>query len=442
MAELIEVLFTSDSNENRASITAWDYRTGTNLMVYKGGGVVQQRAISLLRGHYVVAANSTKPLLHVWPFNSQQQVTHVRFVLPGRANAMSLSPDTHYLVAAIQENIYIWHLSSGKMLNTISKHFQPINCIRFDEDSHFVTAGQDGSVMVWNLTTVCARDDDNQTPVYTFTDHGLPVTDVHIGFGGIRAHMMTVSLDRTCKLYDLLTGIQLLNVVFAEALHSVVANTLETDVYVGTAEGNIYQFSIDGCPSKELNVEKEHSNIFKGHKQGTAVTCLAISIDARSLISGGQDEQVCIWDIGSRQLLRTIQHKGPVMNVRLRLSNPHIFKPENKPPRKFSKNLRRMLDPPEASDDEEIEVLVTKANANTDYDWYPMPKYPFDNRQNPSTSAASTTTAKNSSGAATKTTDEEAAKEIERLRAEVQHLKLVNKQLFEVSTKQLLESKK
>lgn len=248
----MEVLFTSDSNESQASITAWDYKTGTNLMVYKAGGVIQPRAISVLDFHYILAANSTKPLLHVWPINSQQQVTSVRFVLPGRANSMALSPDMLYLVAAIQENIYIWHLPSGKMLNTISKHFQPINCIRFDEDSHFASAGQDGSVMLWNLTTVCARDDDNQTPVYTFTDHGLPVTDVHIGFGGIRAHMITVSLDRTCKIYDLLIGALLLNVVFAESLHSVITNTLETAVYVGTGDGNIYQFNTDAAAGNKV----------------------------------------------------------------------------------------------------------------------------------------------------------------------------------------------
>ncbi|XP_054728225.1 WD repeat-containing protein 18 [Anastrepha obliqua] len=440
MAELIEVLLTSDSNESQASITAWDYKTGTNLMVYKAGGVVQQRSISLLSHHYIMAANSTKPLLHVWPINSQKQVTHVRFVLPGRANAVALSPDNLYLVAAIQENIYIWHLSSGKMLNTISKHFQPINCIRFDDDSHFATAGQDGSVLVWNLTTVCARDDDNQTPVYTFTDHGLPVTDVHIGFGGTRAFMITVSLDRTCKIYDLFIGALLLNVVFAEALHSVVANTLETTVFVGTGEGNIYEFHTDAAAkSKELHIEKQHSNLFKGHKEGCAVTCLALSIDGKTLVSGGQDEQVCIWDIASRQLIKTMQHKGPVTNLKLRLTNPDIFKPENKPPRKFAGNLRRMLDAPEASDDEVIEVSITKENASTDYEWWPMPKYPFDYYGEASTSTA---TALAPSGETNgHTLGAEAAKEIERLRAEVQHLKLVNKQLFEVSTKQLLTKK-
>ncbi|XP_067641678.1 WD repeat-containing protein 18 [Eurosta solidaginis] len=443
MPELVEVLFTTDSNESQASITAWDYKTGTNLMSYKGAGVMQQRSLSLVGRHYIVSANSTKPLLHVWPISSHQQITSTRFVLPGRANSISISPDKLYLLAAVQETIYIWRISSGKMLNSIAKHFQPINCIRFDDDSHFATAGQDGSVMLWNLTTVCARDEESQTPVYTFTDHGLPVTDVHIGFGGIRAFMMTVSLDRTCKIYDLLEGALLLTVVFSEALHSVIANALETKVFVGTNEGNIYEFNLDkGVESKEVHVEREHSNIFKGHKAGTVISCLALSIDGRTLISGGHDEQVCIWDTSSRQLIKKMQHKGPITNLKLRLSNPDIFKPEHKQPRKFAANLSRMLDPPEEDDNEVIEVLITKENADTDYKWWPTSEYPFDNVDVPQASTSRAAAAQQAEGVPTaKTTDEEAAKEIERLRAEVAQLKLINKQLFEVSAKQLLEQK-
>lgn len=195
----------------------------------------------------------------------------------------------------------------------------------------------------------------------------------------------------------------------------------------------VYQFIL----RQEVHVEKENCNLFKGHKEGTAVTCLALSFDGQTLVSGGQDEQVCIWNVASRQLIKRMQHKGPVTNVKLRLSNPDIFKPENKPPKKFSGNLRRMLDPPEVDEEEPIEVLITEANANTDYKWWPQPEYPFDYQEKPSTSKT-----KSNNTHTAKTTAEEAAKEIERLRAEVQHLKLVNKQLFEVSAKQLLESKK
>ena len=42
--------------------------------------------------------------------------------------------------------------------------------------------------------------DANLSPRYTWSDHALPVTDVHCGCGGMRGHVITSSLDQTCKV--------------------------------------------------------------------------------------------------------------------------------------------------------------------------------------------------------------------------------------------------
>ena len=38
------------------------------------------------------------------------------------------------------------------------------------------------------------------SPYYTWSDHALPVTDIHCGCGGMRGHVITSSLDQTCKV--------------------------------------------------------------------------------------------------------------------------------------------------------------------------------------------------------------------------------------------------
>ena len=40
------------------------------------------------------------------------------------------------------------------------------------------------------------------------------------------------------------------------------------------------------------------------------VTCLSVSTDGCQLLSGSHDTTVKLWDIPSRQCLRTLQHKG------------------------------------------------------------------------------------------------------------------------------------
>lgn len=258
MGDIGEALFVSTLNNERASCCVQDLRTGTDLMRYKGGGTMQPNSLQMLEEHFVIAANSTKPLLHVWPINGQEQVTSIRYVVPGKVNALALTPDSAYLIAAIQETIYVWHLNSGRLLNTLSKHYQPINCIRFtDSGEHFATGGKDGAVLVWNLTRAVAPfgsgDSEENAPLYNFNDHGLAVTDVHIGLGGIRAFMYTVSMDRCCKVYDLSDGTMLLSVVFPVSLHSVIVNRLETSVYVGTSEGQVLVFHMDKVPRMKVN---------------------------------------------------------------------------------------------------------------------------------------------------------------------------------------------
>ena len=44
--------------------------------------------------------------------------------------------------------------------------------------------------------------DEIRTLRYTWSDHALPVTDIHCGCGGMRGHVITSSLDQTCKVND------------------------------------------------------------------------------------------------------------------------------------------------------------------------------------------------------------------------------------------------
>ncbi|XP_039498731.1 WD repeat-containing protein 18 [Drosophila santomea] len=363
MGDAVEALFISTSSEDNTTCSVQDLRTGTDLMRFKGGGCAQHHSLDMIHLNYVMAANSAKPLLHVWPINKQEQMAGLRFVVPGKVNALALTPDGSFLVAAIQENIYLWHMNSGRMLNTLSKHYQAITCLRFtDNGEHFISGGKDGAVLVWDLTFSAAPLDtgggkDSTEPLYSFNDHGLAVTDLYSGIGGIRSYLYTVSLDRCCKVYDLCGGVLLLSVVFPVALHSVIVNRMETKVYVGSGDGKVFVFHMENAPRmKEYHLEEEEIQAFVGHTPGKAITCLALNLSASTLVSGGEDNQVCVWDVGSRQLIKSLSQKGSVTNLRIRLLSPAIFLPEHKQPQLFADSLKRMITPPD--ENEGIELFV------------------------------------------------------------------------------------
>ncbi|CAG9782288.1 unnamed protein product [Diatraea saccharalis] len=368
MTSLLEVLVTSDSNNTLWTSCIWDPHTGTSLMTYKGGGTAEAKTLSFIGNDYIAAAEKSKPILHVWPLNSQQTVQGMRFVLPGKASAVSVSIDGLYIVAGIDEKIFLWQMSSGSLLTIINRHYQKVVLLKFTPDGKFfISAAEDGMVMLWSLTTVSAHPEvdlitqstaGQHDPVYIFSDHSLPVTDLCISKTGIHGRLITVSSDRTCKIYDLSTGEMLLNIVFDVPLSSVIMDILELNIFIGTTEGKIHQFSLTNAPrSRDFLVNTEtNCPTFIAHTK--AVTCLSVSVGGETLMSGSSDEQVILWHIPSKQPVRIIRHKGPITNAFFTMNFPAIYKQDFNPSI-ILHSLERSLEK-DVDEVSEIEVLINK----------------------------------------------------------------------------------
>lgn len=417
MSDCVEVAITSDSSDQLWSCCVWDVRTGTHLISYKGGGAPGARTLATINNQFILTGNMVKPMLHIWPINRHEAIA-TRFILPGRPTAVCVSPDGNYCLVAVQETIYVYQLATGAMLASVSRHYQTVNVIRFTDDgSHFISAGQDGMVLVWSLSHV-VRVYQKQTinAMYSFSDHALPVTDIYIGKGGMKALFCSVSVDRSCKIYDLASGTMLLNLVFQEAISSVTMDGLESNVFVGTSDGPIYAFSILSPPrTKEYHVDRkqQQKNMFLGHKK--AVTCLSVSIDGETLLSGGADENVLVWHIKSRQQLRTIPHKGTVTNAYFMLTPKAMFNQEVKLNPLFQP-FQKMVYPNDKIDDLSIEIEV-RENVRE--------KRTSDDGRGTISYTASSNSVSNQ-------------EEITKLRKEIQHLKMVNKEMYEFTVKNII----
>ncbi|XP_055524560.1 WD repeat-containing protein 18 [Wyeomyia smithii] len=397
MSDCVEIAITGDCSEQLWSCCVWDVRTGNHLLTYK--------------------ANMVKPMLHIWPINRHEPIS-TRFVLPGRANAVAISPDGNYCLVAVQEIIYVYLMATGAMITTITRHYQVVTSICFtDNGSHFASAGQDGMVLVWNLSQI-VRVFQKQTSkaLYSFSDHVLPVTDLYIGRGGIKALLCSVSTDRSCKIYDLSSGCMLLNLIFQEPLASVIMNPLESSIFVGTNEGPIHVFNITLVPrSKDYHViRKQHQkNIFVGHNK--QVTCLSVSSNEEILLSGGADERVIVWHIKNRQQLRTIPHKGTITIARFLLTPKAMFNQEIKLNSPFQP-FQKIVYPTDKIIDLSIEFNVIK-NLSADV-----------KTQN--------CTSNNPVGESSN------FEEVSKLKREIQRLKMVNNEIYDFSVKHILKNNK
>lgn len=411
MADLVEVIISSDNTDQFYTNAVWDAKTSNQLMGYRGGSAAKSNTVAFINFNFIVSANASKPLIHIWPINSQEQMQSARLVTPGKVNALAVSSDGNYCVCGIAELVYLWHIPTGKMFASLSRHFQNVSHLQFtDDDSYFISAGQDGMVLVWSLADVLSG---HVQPKFTFSDHSLPITGLKVGLGGSRATLYTASLDRTVRLYDLAQGQQTAVLMFRNGLTSIAVDRMETSIYVGTTEGEVICFSISTPPrTLEYHLEDHDMNhSFRGH--AGHVTCISLSMDSETMLSGGQDGNLIVWHIKSKQILKTMKHKGPVTNAFFTITPPNMFNPEFKL-QLHTAPFQRILESPDTLADVPIRV-VTKE---------PMKR------------SRATLTAPSSNAPSKKKADQD---EIQSLRIQVKALQEANAKLFKHAVEQKIK---
>lgn len=353
MADLVEVILSSDNTDQFYTCAVWDPKTSNQLMGYRGGNAA--KSIALINFNFLVTANSSKPMIHIWPINSQEQLQSSRLVTPGKVSTLAVSADGNYCVCGIAELIYLWHIPTGKMFASLTRHFQTVTHVLFtDDDSHFVSGGQDGMILVWSLADVLSG---HNQPKFSFSDHTLPVTGLKLGLGGARATLYSVSLDRTVRLYDLAQGHQTAVLMFQSGLTAIAVDRLESAVYVGTTEGTVISFNLTTPPrTLEYHLEeKDLNHTFRGH--AGHVSCISLSMDGDTVLSAGQDGNLIIWHIKSKQMLKTIKHKGAVTNARFLMTPPNMFNAEAKL-QLITGPFQRILESTDSLSDVPIRVLT------------------------------------------------------------------------------------
>lgn len=371
-----EYLLTTSQSTQQWSACVWDYNTLNIYRLYRNGGTIVSKTLNVIGNDYIISAEQNKPILHFWLLNSQEPSKRIRFILPEPATCLDICKENTFLIVGIGCKLYVWEISSGKLLSVQQKHFQPITCVKFSSDSAFVVVtGEDGMLVVYNLADLVmihnnylAQHDVGQVePAYTRNDNSLPITDLHVGQFGRKSRLVTVSFDQTARLYNLLTGELLLTLTFEYPLSSVIVDTSCWQLFVGATTGCIKQFNLKSPPRNLIHyVNNETSLNFFGHSK--KIVCLALNATSNILASGSEDNFVLIWEIQSRQILKKIEHKAAITNIRFVMDHNN-FQVDIVKPKIHLKSLQRNFELPNNDDIEYIvmanEDLILNDNENS-----------------------------------------------------------------------------
>ncbi|XP_020030714.1 WD repeat-containing protein 18 isoform X2 [Castor canadensis] len=332
MAAPMEVAVCTDTAAQLWSCVVWELHSGANLLTYRGGQA-GPRGLALLNDEYLLAAQLGKNYISAWELQRKDQLQQ-KIMCPGPVTCLTTAPNGLYVLAGIAESIYLWEVSTGNLLVILSRHYQDVSCLKFTGDSsHFISGGKDCLVLAWSLCSVLQMDPSRiLAPRHVWSRHTLPITDLHCGFGGPLARVATASLDQTVKLWEISSGELLLSVLFDVGIMAVTMDLAEHHMFCGGSDGSVFQvdlFSWPGQKERNFQPDQDVGKVFRGHRN--QVTCLSVSTDGSVLLSGSHDETVRLWDVQSKQCIRTVTLKGPVTNATIMLAPVSMLSSDFRP---------------------------------------------------------------------------------------------------------------
>lgn len=282
-------------------VDVYDIHTGTLLRSINSQN--NQGSMAVLEDDYVVLTQKDKPVVHIYCWKTG--ASQLRCSVPEQITSLAVSHDQQYFVAGgCSGKVYIWSMATGTLLNCFQAHYKKVSTICFtSDDSFLLTGGDDSTVNAWlfdsHLLIPATSYSKPVSPWVEWAEHTLPVTALFAGTG-LAGRVVSCSLDRTCKMYDIPSKSMLFSFVFPSFVTSVVLDPAESNVFCGAGDGNIYKRSLLGDHDQQENSVL----VFKGHK--LSITSLDISFNGSLLLSASEDGTSCIWDTSTGQLLRTM----------------------------------------------------------------------------------------------------------------------------------------
>ena len=375
------------SNSQDGSVHVWELHTSARVCVLRQCGCRGRQQVALAAGGAcLAAAQPDKPAVHLF-WGAKEQAVY-RCPCPEIMTCCLFGAQDTLLFAGGQSGcLYVWEVHSGCLLARWEGHFKAVTALRLSSDGCLlVSCAEDSLIHVWDVTSVVSSAVDavdgtsvgkghgsaapSFSPLHSFGDHSLPVTDVFLAQGtlGRTTLMLSVSKDRTCKLYDLASLSTLWSVTLPVSLESVCANATFSTAFLGASDGRIFSLQLhpfdpasraSGMLSSGLTSSSsgrswlqpslpassegpQHvssassSSSSSGTADGSNATIMlghsgpVVSLSSQAgedlLVSASADGTVRLWEVASGQSIKTYRkHKGPVAGVQVLFTDAASF---------------------------------------------------------------------------------------------------------------------
>jgi WD40 repeat protein len=241
-----------------------------------------------------VISGSSDGTLRLWDLTTGESLRAITGAELG-AWCVAVSPDGSRAAAGCKDGVLReFRIEDGELLRELRGHLGYVRSAAYAGDGErVVSSADDGSIRVWSA--------DRDEAALVLRGHLGGVLAIAVSADGQR--LLTGGRDGTVRLWDLAAGEELAKVEGHRGWVEAVAFVGDESGHAvaGGRDGRIIHWDLE---AKQKLAEIEH---------GGWLRALAVSSDGRTVYSAGDDREVAIWDLPTRECrARLTGHVGSV----------------------------------------------------------------------------------------------------------------------------------
>ncbi|KAK0656784.1 WD40-repeat-containing domain protein [Cercophora newfieldiana] len=256
---------------------------------------------------HVFAAQHEKAYVHVYSRIRGNQEAFVAF--PERIRCLTLVGDILILGTA-EGRLMLWETCTGRLVSTPARHVQAVSCVAATP-YHVLTGSDDSDIHVWSLPQLLELDSAAEhEPERTLSNHRAAITSLSASpsVSVDTNFCVSASKDKSCIIWNYQTGDVLRTLLFPSFPLCVSLDPSSRAICVACEDGSLYLTELFGdAPllgpqSEDAATAVQVSSPFGATQPDVGpASCLALSYDGTTLITGHPKGQILKWDVADNK---------------------------------------------------------------------------------------------------------------------------------------------